>query len=461
MGLPLARHACRKDWLPQEIDAMGRFKPSVTKFLVCLGVVSILPAFPLEHSFAASTNVEITSSPNPVGSGARALGMGGAFIAVADDATAASWNPGGLVQLERPEVSVVGEASHLREKNSSGNHPEVSGRQSVSGAGLNYLSATYPFTLFSHNMVVSLSYQHLYDFSRQWNLNILNKDLQVAYDYDANGGLYAYGISYSVQVIPELSFGFTLNLWQDGIYRNGWETVMATPIRFSLWTANLVQKDRYSFTGFNANLGMLWNVTDKLTMGAVFKTPFTADLEHKRTIGLQMFLNEPWQAISSSEESKTTSESLDMPMSYGIGLAYRLSDRLTLSADLNRTEWQDFVLTDATGRRISPITNKVPKSSDIDPTMQFHLGAEYLLIQPKYTVPLRAGFFYDPAPAQGSPDDYYGFSLGTGIGVGRFIFDVAYVYRFGRDVGATLVPTLKFSQDVDEHALYTSLIIHF
>jgi long-subunit fatty acid transport protein len=45
------------------------------------------------------------ANPNPVGSGARALGMGNAFIAVADDATAASWNPGGLSQLESPEVS--------------------------------------------------------------------------------------------------------------------------------------------------------------------------------------------------------------------------------------------------------------------------------------------------------------------------------------------------------------------
>ena len=53
---------------------------------------------------------EIASSFNPVGSGARALGMGGAFIAVADDATAASWNPGGLIQLEKPEISAVGSA---------------------------------------------------------------------------------------------------------------------------------------------------------------------------------------------------------------------------------------------------------------------------------------------------------------------------------------------------------------
>jgi hypothetical protein len=27
---------------------------------------------------------------------------------------------------------------------------------------------------------------------------------------------------------------------------------------------------------------------------------------------------------------------------------------------------------------------------------------------------LRSGLFYDPAPAEGSPDDYYGFSLGGG-----------------------------------------------
>src|SRR2546427_10408748 len=37
--------------------------------------------------------------------GARALGMGGAFIGVADDATAVVTNPAGLVILQRPELS--------------------------------------------------------------------------------------------------------------------------------------------------------------------------------------------------------------------------------------------------------------------------------------------------------------------------------------------------------------------
>ena len=39
-----------------------------------------------------------------IGVGARALGMGGAFVSDADDATAAYWNPSGLTQLESREA---------------------------------------------------------------------------------------------------------------------------------------------------------------------------------------------------------------------------------------------------------------------------------------------------------------------------------------------------------------------
>jgi hypothetical protein len=39
-----------------------------------------------------------------IGVGARALGMGGAFVSIADDATATYWNPAGLVQLESREA---------------------------------------------------------------------------------------------------------------------------------------------------------------------------------------------------------------------------------------------------------------------------------------------------------------------------------------------------------------------
>ena len=40
--------------------------------------------------------------------GARSLSLGGAFVALADDATAVWGNPAGLTILTRPEVSVEG-----------------------------------------------------------------------------------------------------------------------------------------------------------------------------------------------------------------------------------------------------------------------------------------------------------------------------------------------------------------
>lgn len=42
-----------------------------------------------------------------IGVGARALGMGGAFVAISDDATAVYWNPAGLVQLQKKEIVLM------------------------------------------------------------------------------------------------------------------------------------------------------------------------------------------------------------------------------------------------------------------------------------------------------------------------------------------------------------------
>jgi hypothetical protein len=51
-----------------------------------------------------------------MGLGARAFGMGGAFVGLADDGTAAYWNPAGLIQLEKPEASVMYSALSLDRK---------------------------------------------------------------------------------------------------------------------------------------------------------------------------------------------------------------------------------------------------------------------------------------------------------------------------------------------------------
>ncbi|MFC1877622.1 OmpP1/FadL family transporter [Thermodesulfobacteriota bacterium] len=294
--------------------------------------------------------IEIQSSMNPVGSGARAIGMGGAFIAVADDATAASWNPGGLTQLETPEVSIVGAYFHRNEDNTFGTNPEASGSQDVSKETINYLSAVYPFNLLNRNMVVSINYQHLYDFSRHWefSLNRESETLQTYenIDYTLEGSLSALGVAYGIQIFPEFSFGLTLNFWEDGISPNKWK--QATKQKGTgkqsgdTFDFDSTSKEKYEFSGFNINLGILWNVTSQFFFGAVFKSPFTADIDYSSSSSSEIqFSGFPSEYTSSSLDKN---EKLDMPMSYGIGFSYRFSDKLTASADIYRTEWEDYVL---------------------------------------------------------------------------------------------------------------------
>lgn len=57
-----------------------------------------------------------------------------------------------------------------------------------------------------------------------------------------------------------------------------------------------------------------------------------------------------------------------MPMSYGVGVAYRFSKKFTASFDIYRTEWDDFVLIDPNGQKNSPITGKLIGESAIEPT---------------------------------------------------------------------------------------------
>ncbi len=439
-------------------------------------VLFILYIFFILHniSFAAeySQTIEIPSSPNPIGSGARALGMGGAFIAIADDATAASWNPGGLTQLEHPEVSLVGDFFHRFEDNAFGVYPNASDIQTVTQNDINYFSAVYPFSFQRCNMIVSVSYQHLYDFTREWNFPIrlssdgLSREEDVAYQQE--GKLSAIGISYCVQITPDFSLGLTLNIWDDDLTENKWEQrtfqLASGTDEGELFKSGARNIHKYSFSGLNANFGFLWNVDNNFTIGAVLKTPFEADIRHERSYYAYIEFPELPELGNERSAMFNVDETIDMPMSYGIGFAYRFSDNFTGSLDIYRTEWQDFIRRDSSGKEISPITGKTAADSDIDPTHQVRIGGEYRFITSKYLISLAGGIFYDPAPAQGSPDDFLGFSVGSGIKIkqmGRYNFNVAYQYRLGNDVGSSILKEWNFLQDVKEHIVYSSVIIHF
>ena len=397
---------------------------------------------------------------NPVGSGARALSMG-AFIGIADDATAASWNPGRLINLKRPEISFVADVSLWRENNTIEQNTFAEFTSRMSENNLNYFSLTTPLEIMDRNIVVSMNYQHLYNFKRDQLMRfseIVKNDAldQVSQD----GKLSAIGFALCFQLRPDLSFGITLNFWKDWLSTNGWEQTIRTrrpilmePIQF-MTDSSIFHK--YDFSGFNMNIGISWDMTDQFTCGFVLKTPFTADLKHT-TVFTQFLPN------YSQSPQNVYSEKLDMPLSCGVGVAYRFSDNWSLSADLYMTDWSNFILTDPNGEHYSFISGEKEELSNVQATYQIRFGSEYLIINKRKEtiIPIRAGIFYDPMPSDGSPDNFYGFSMGTGISTGPYVFDIAYQYRLGVNVGESKLKRFGFSQDVQEFRGYGSFIFHF
>ena len=98
--------------------------------------------------------------------------MAGAFTAVADDATAASWNPAGLLQLERPECSLVIRGSRETQEHESDSPGFAVGEDQFSNFALNYLSGVLPFRYVDRNWVVSMNYQEAYDFTQEFTADM-------------------------------------------------------------------------------------------------------------------------------------------------------------------------------------------------------------------------------------------------------------------------------------------------
>ena len=158
------------------------------------------------------------ANPNPVGSGARALGIGNTFIAVADDATAASWNPAGLMQLQHPEFSFAFEAiSQFSEINST-THRESETQNSLNLEDFNYASVILPFYLGT-NMVFSLNYLKLFRFDNEMRLPVFDTattengvdTIDFLYDFDQHGGFSVLAPAFGISVSKKLSLGITFN----------------------------------------------------------------------------------------------------------------------------------------------------------------------------------------------------------------------------------------------------------
>ena len=93
-------HTIAREDAPKILLTVAQIRARVSFFVAMTVILSSVPVFAGESGGQAGAFLQY-------GVGARALGMGGAFYAIADDATAAYWNPAGLAYLQRKEVTTM------------------------------------------------------------------------------------------------------------------------------------------------------------------------------------------------------------------------------------------------------------------------------------------------------------------------------------------------------------------
>ena len=378
---------------------------------------------------------------------------------------------------------------------------------------------------------MSLNYQSKYDFDRSLRLRF--RDLKPSgtlmqrflslysfnVDYEQKGNLSALSPAFGFELTDRLSLGVAMNVWDSSLLANNeWETVterrtftrravdnlrLGTTSFRTIIAGNDTYEKYEDVEGTNYTFGVLYKPTQRLSLGAVYHTAYSTDVRYTK---IDRYRN-PFGA-----EVYRTKLRIEWPAAMGVGVAYRFpNDKLTLSLDVTRRNWDSFIQTDPRGglfgsdqiglspitrsrrlgsTRISPITGMSKDRSPHDPTYTVRIGAEYVFVNPNkvrqtYLPSLRAGVFYDPEPASGredtwwgvkqgdgDPDDYYGVALGTGVLIkNRVNIDLAYQYRWGTNVRKDTITNSNgrgpdlfergFSVDVDQHLIYLSTVIYF
>ncbi|MBF0245657.1 MAG: outer membrane protein transport protein [Planctomycetes bacterium] len=409
----------------------------------------------LETTWAqVSPLVEIGSSPNSVGAGARAMGMGDAFVAVADDASAASWNPAGLTALEKPEVSIVLSAFRRKDDISSGSHPEADSSSSESSFDLNYLSMAFPLAKGGFNLSFSLNYQRLLDFTKE-----------VAFPFNQSSGSFSGTLNYrlaqegeftawipalAVDVNDNLSLGLSFLLLNNSFTAaSAYSRRVSTSGVISFDMADLVPgaasqvvavddnltiNDEYEVKkGLGLVLGLMWRLDHRWKIGAVLKPRY--DIEMKKLSSQRILQTVQGSATPLNDLSTATQSDsvLTMPTVVAVGTSLRQGDALTLSADITWTDWGGYRISEA-GSEVNPVSGLADSNNS---NIALRLGLEYLFFRDGYIVPLRGGIGYDPEPAAANQDDFLTLSIGTGIIQKEFSVDFATRLRLGFNTGKT------------------------
>lgn len=370
------------------------------------------------------------------GVGSKAINMGGAFRGLADDWSAAYWNPAGLTQIENSEInamlvaitpkpeytpSIYHYGLDVGYRNGSALYNNEKTRFAADFSGFMKLKTIKGIT-------AGLAIYVPYGLGSEWDLyNPVRLGLSNPfpwYDHSADLAVIDFHPTIAKAFMEDkLSIGLGIAMQRGSVtFRKTYLKPSGIPVPHE----NLVIDSEMNGDGwgFGANAGLLYKLSDKLQLGVSGRTGNTIKIEGHADQELFTYNNNDLRDIllgqartaadtarllflfspQNHEASPKAKSDFKTPADIGFGLAYKPSEKLTFTADFAYTMWSTidsiFIELDGTDPSGAPATD-VAIMCNWDNTMRISLGAEYWIAKP---LALRLGYYMDPSPV---PDETF------------------------------------------------------
>jgi long-subunit fatty acid transport protein len=383
--------------------------------------------------------------------GGRSAQLGGAFAALADDATAAYYNPAGLAQISTSSLSLSANAldvqtytienriaGHDIELTSEAFYPTAWGVVKKWGSMRIALSA---IVIANLNAAATIRLQDVAFQGLPFNT--------LTADATAQEQTYLAGPSIAYPIRPDLMIGGTVYYWYGNTLQD--QTIFVET-GDPVIQAEVTSREEALTYGLLAQAGLLLKPSERYSVGVVVRTPTFLQQEIDFQNRSYSFDEASSEFVREFEEGEDT-RSARRPSSATVGTAVHPNDHATVALDLSYYHSTEYT---SAGQKIR-----------VEPVVNGALGGEWML-NPR--VALRAGLYtnFSAAPelndrpaAQPDHVDYYGFTMGTGYLDAVSTLETGLRYAYGTGESKDPVTGERFAVRAEVYALFVSGSIRF
>lgn len=337
---------------------------------------------------------------NEFGPGARAMALGGAYSAVAEDYTAVYWNPAGLAQIRKMEF--YGSLSHLSVRNHIGYQGTTT--ENTNGfTSMNSIGMVFPIPTYRGSLVFAVGYHRINTFD---DFNQVVGSPQVAggrfnqnEKTTVDGNLNQWSFSGAVDLTPSISVGATLNLvvGKNNINVSFIEDDSEDDILMHEYAKEVDFQISPDYTGAGFKMGALIKPAENLRVAVTVTTPTSLRAEESSTYSENFIYDHPRPDSILSGDSFLKYR-ITSPWKFEFGASYKYKQFLFSGAvemiDWTQTRFHSNILDEYYNDIDGEINQNI--LSNYRQSANYRLGGEAVI--PNLGLKVMAGYFYQQSP---------------------------------------------------------------